>query len=103
MARAGRFEDWILLEDDNYIIINKPPLLSTLEDRASNLNVLKLAKAYYSEAQVCHRLDKETSGVMAIAKTPEAYRHAPYNLRIEKQKKNTMLLLMAYIISKILG
>lgn len=27
------------------------------------------------DAQVCHRLDKDTSGVLAIARNPEAYRH----------------------------
>jgi 23S rRNA pseudouridine955/2504/2580 synthase len=27
------------------------------------------------DAQVCHRLDKDTSGVLAVAKNPEAYRH----------------------------
>lgn len=28
-----------------------------------------------ADAQVCHRLDKDTSGVLAIAKNPDAYRH----------------------------
>lgn len=70
-----QIQDIILFEDNDYFLVNKPPFLSTLEDRLDNTNLLALAKAYSSDAQVCHRLDKDTSGVLAIAKNPEAYRH----------------------------
>ena len=73
--KAYDFRDMILFEDENYILINKPPFLSTLEDRHGKPNLLALARAYVPTAQVCHRLDKDTSGVLAIAKNPEAYRH----------------------------
>ena len=70
------FQDLIIFENDDYIVINKPPFLSTLDDRtAHSQNILRLAKAYDPEAQVAHRLDKETSGALAIARNPEAYRH----------------------------
>jgi RluA family pseudouridine synthase len=69
------FQDLILSEDDDYILINKPPFVSTLEDRHESVNILGLARKYTDDAQVCHRLDKDTSGVLAIAKNPEAYRH----------------------------
>jgi len=65
----------ILFEDNNFIDINKPPFIATLEDRSAPINVLAIAKLYEPEAQVCHRLDKDTSGVLAIARNPEAYRH----------------------------
>jgi RluA family pseudouridine synthase len=75
--KHGKFnlEEAILFEDDNYVLVNKPPFLSTLEDRNEKMNLLRLAKSYWDDAQVCHRLDKDTSGVLAIAKNPEAYRH----------------------------
>ena len=69
------FTDFILFEDGDLVLVNKPPFLSTLEDRHEKINLLGLARAYTSDAQVCHRLDKDTSGVLAIAKNPEAYRH----------------------------
>ncbi|MBC7920567.1 MAG: RNA pseudouridine synthase [Ferruginibacter sp.] len=71
------FKDLIVYEDGDYVLINKPPHFATLDERtADNLrSVLRLAKAYVADAQVCHRLDKETSGVLAIAKNPAAYRH----------------------------
>ena len=69
------FDDIILFEDDDLVLVNKPPFLSTLEDRQEKVNLLGLARMYVSTAQVCHRLDKDTSGVLTIAKNPEAYRH----------------------------
>lgn len=70
------FKEIIEYEDNDYIVINKPYNISTLEDRdKTKQNILKMAKDYTSDAQVCHRLDKETSGILAIAKNPEAYRH----------------------------
>jgi 23S rRNA pseudouridine955/2504/2580 synthase len=69
------FKDRILFEDEHYVLVNKPPFISTLEDRKDPSNILSLARDYAGDAQVCHRLDKDTSGVLAIAKDPEAYRH----------------------------
>jgi RluA family pseudouridine synthase len=78
--------DIILFEDENYVLVNKPPFLSTLEDRHEPVNLLALARAYTADAQVCHRIDKDTSGVLAIAKNPEAYRHM--SLQFEKREVN---------------
>lgn len=74
-APKFRFREAILFEDDDLVLINKPPFMSTLADRHEPVNILKEAKKVYPDAQVCHRLDKDTSGVLAIAKNPEAYRH----------------------------
>jgi RluA family pseudouridine synthase len=77
------FEDSILFEDEDYVLVNKPPFLSTLEDRRVKFNLLAAARAYNPAAQVCHRLDKETSGVLAIAKNPDAYREM--SIQFEKR------------------
>lgn len=71
----ARFKQSILFENQDYILVNKPPFLSTLEDRNDPINLLRLAQEMEPNAQVCHRLDKDTSGVLAIARHPEAYRH----------------------------
>jgi len=73
--RQGTFEDLILWQNNDYLLVNKPPFLSTLEDRKEDDNLLAWAKAFEPDAQVAHRLDKETSGVLAIARNAEAYRH----------------------------
>jgi len=79
-----KFEEIILFENDDYVLVNKPPFLATLEDRHEKLNLLGMAREHISTAQVCHRLDKETSGVLAIAKNPEAYRHL--SIQFEKRE-----------------
>jgi len=69
------FKEIILFENDDLIVVNKPPFLSSLDDRdGGEINLLRLAKQYVADAQICHRLDKETSGAIIIAKNPEAYR-----------------------------
>lgn len=72
-----KFDELIVFENDNYVAINKPYGISTLEDRdQTKQSILKIAKENYDDIQVCHRLDKETSGVMLLAKNSEAYRNA---------------------------
>lgn len=71
----------ILFENDDFLVANKPSGVATLEDRASNINMLEEVRKIHKEASACHRIDKETSGVLAFAKNPEAYRHL--NLQFE--------------------
>ncbi|MFY8171130.1 MAG: RluA family pseudouridine synthase [Sphingobacteriaceae bacterium] len=69
------FKDLILFEDDHVIVINKPAFISTLDDRSGDtITIIRMAKQYLPDAQVCHRLDRETSGALVIAKDPETYR-----------------------------
>ncbi|MFP4090050.1 MAG: RluA family pseudouridine synthase [Cyclobacteriaceae bacterium] len=68
------FEDLVLFENEDYFVVDKPAFVSTLEDRHASVNMISLAREYWEDAQVCHRLDKETSGALVFAKHPEAYR-----------------------------
>ncbi len=73
--KTPEFKELIIFENEDYILVNKPPYISTLDERTDAPNIKKMAKKYWDDAQVCHRLDKETSGVLAIAKNPDAYRN----------------------------
>ena len=83
------FKDLILFEDDNHIVVNKPPFVASLDERGGSgeVNILRLAKQYSPDAQVCHRLDKETSGAIIIAKNPEAYRSVAIQFEKRRVKK----------------
>jgi 23S rRNA pseudouridine955/2504/2580 synthase len=83
------FKDLIVYEDDGLIVINKPAFLSSLDERIDLKapSVLGLAKKYWSDAQLCHRLDKETSGIMMIAKTPEMYRTISMKFEAREMEK----------------
>ncbi|MBC8084676.1 MAG: RluA family pseudouridine synthase, partial [Hymenobacter sp.] len=82
------FQDLILFEDEDYIVINKPPFLATLDERFGGApNILRLARERYDDIQACHRLDKETSGSLALAKNPAAYRHLAMQFEDRKVRK----------------
>lgn len=75
MSKLPLFKDIIIHEDNDFIFVNKPAHLSSLDERSGvGASLLQMAKKYCEDAQLCHRLDKETSGVLLIAKNNEAYR-----------------------------
>ena len=74
MAKKIDFKSLILWENQDYLVVNKPPFISTLDDRNDEVNMLSMARKEFEDIQVCHRLDKETSGVLIFAKNPDAYR-----------------------------
>lgn len=84
--KLPEFKSIILFENDDYIAVNKPPFLSSLEDRHVSTNLLQMARQYFEGTTLCHRLDKETSGVIILAKHAEAYRHL--SLQFEHRQVN---------------
>jgi 23S rRNA pseudouridine955/2504/2580 synthase len=84
-----KFSDIIVFESEDYIVVNKPAGVATLDDRSAEAttSLLRMAKAYWPNAQVAHRLDKETTGILAIAKNPEAYRHLAMQFEKRQTKK----------------
>ncbi len=91
--KIPKFESLIIWENDDLIVVNKPAFLSTLDERTtagqeSGNSLLRLAKQYHNDAQLCHRIDKETSGLLLVAKNPETYRSISMlfeHRRIEKK------------------
>lgn len=82
-----KFEELIIHEDENLIVVNKPPFLASLDEReGGEFNVLRLARKYHADIQVCHRLDKETSGLLLLAKNPETYRLV--SIEFERRRVN---------------
>ena len=83
-----RFEDWILHEDEHTLAINKPANLASLDERDPDApSIIRLAKKYNEQLQLCHRIDKDTTGVLLMAKHPDAYREiamAFEDRRVEK-------------------
>jgi 23S rRNA pseudouridine955/2504/2580 synthase/23S rRNA pseudouridine1911/1915/1917 synthase len=79
----------IIYEDDDLLVINKPAGLLVIPDRwdASKPTVVKLARAYLNAQAtakgmiaaeppriwVVHRLDRDTSGVLILAKTDRVH------------------------------
>jgi len=74
----------ILFADADLLVINKPAGLPVLPDgwEKDSPYLVKQLEAEYGKIFVVHRLDKVTSGVMVIARTPEA--HRALNMQFEK-------------------
>ncbi|HCN83293.1 MAG TPA: RNA pseudouridine synthase [Sphingobacteriaceae bacterium] len=92
--KIPKFADLIIFENDNVIVVNKPAFLSSLDDRvkgsdekSGETNLIRLAKQYVPDAQICHRLDRETSGALIIAKNPETYRFISMQFEHRQVKK----------------
>ena len=82
------FPDLILFENDDYVVVSKPPFLPTLDERVGGaVNLLGMARQHYDDIQVGHRIDRETSGALALAKNPAAYRHLAMQFENREVKK----------------
>ncbi|MEM7176798.1 MAG: RluA family pseudouridine synthase [Pseudomonadota bacterium] len=75
-AKAERLRDTVLFRDDHMLVINKPPGLavqggSKLRDHlAAQLSALSFGRE--DEPRLIHRLDKDTSGLLVLARTGAA-------------------------------
>nr|WP_027002048.1 RluA family pseudouridine synthase [Hugenholtzia roseola] len=86
--RKISLENIILFENEDYLVLNKPPFLPSLDERSGEgENLLQVVRRDLPEAQLCHRLDKVTSGAIAVAKNPEAYRHLAIQFENRKVDK----------------
>jgi 23S rRNA pseudouridine1911/1915/1917 synthase len=65
----------ILFEDDRLVVIDKPAgLLTHPAGNEFAWAVISLAKERWPEADLVHRIDKDTSGILVISKDPETNR-----------------------------
>lgn len=85
----------ILHEDDHLLILNKPPHIIVHPTHGHYVNTLANAVAYYWQNEgkqhrfrPVHRLDQETSGVLAIAKNPYAHQQLSIQFQERLVKKS---------------
>tara|TARA_B100001057_G_scaffold396580_1_gene406422 strand:+ start:1980 stop:2879 length:900 start_codon:yes stop_codon:yes gene_type:complete len=68
----GEYDDYVIEDNENFIVINKPagiPVQSGTKSFKNIIDILKNTKYFEnSKPFIVHRLDKETSGVLIIAK-----------------------------------
>ena len=62
-----------IYEDNDLIVIDKPAGLLTHPAVNEKDTLIDLLKQRYPEAQLVHRLDKDTSGLMVVAKNEKTY------------------------------
>jgi 23S rRNA pseudouridine1911/1915/1917 synthase len=80
-----KFQINILYEDEAVVVADKPAGLLSIPDRfdPDKSCLVELLNRRYGKVFVVHRLDRETSGVICMAKTEEA--HRALSLQFEKR------------------
>ncbi len=63
----------IVYEDDSIAVVNKPSGMLSVPGRLQEYSVERIVQRRCPEAKAVHRLDMATSGLLVVAKTPEAY------------------------------
>ena len=82
----------IIADCKSHVVINKPAGLLSIPDRfgVDIPNVEAFLRNKFGEIFVVHRLDKDTSGVMVFAKTPEAHKKLSMAFERREVKKSYM-------------
>lgn len=84
----------VLYEDSNILAIDKPSgILVHPDQRSKEKTILDLFLKKYPKLEIVHRLDKETSGVMLLAKNKKAHEFLKKQFaeRVVKKVYNTIV------------
>lgn len=94
----------IIYEDDDCVVINKPTGLLTHskgsfnpEATVGNWLVKRAPNMEASREGIVHRLDRATSGVMILAKTPTAMSHLQKQFSARKTKKTYVAVITGHL------
>ena len=92
----SRYDDYIIENNDNFIVINKPAGIPVQSGTKSFKNITDLLKSskYFegSKPFIVHRIDKETSGILIIAKNRKYAQLFTSLFRIRKIHKTYLAL-----------
>ena len=100
-----RLENFVIHDDDNYIVINKPRSIA-VQSGTNNLknivDTLKNTKYFlHTKPYIVHRLDKETSGIFLIAKNRESAQFFTSLFRIRKIHKTYLAIVKGKVPNKL--
>lgn len=93
-----RLESRILHEDEDFLVINKPAGMAVHGGSGLSYGVIEGLRAMRPQAkflELVHRLDRDTSGCLLIAKKRSALRHLHELFRADHQVKKTYIALLA--------
>ena len=90
------YDDYILENNDNFVVINKPSGIAVQSGTKSFRNIIDVLKdtKYFEHYKpyIVHRLDKETSGVLIVAKTRQYAQLFTSLFRLRKMHKTYIAL-----------
>ncbi|OOF70614.1 23S rRNA pseudouridine(955/2504/2580) synthase RluC [Rodentibacter caecimuris] len=95
LNKVAALEKQIIFEDDFLIVLNKPSGLAVHGGSGLNFGVIEALRALRPQArflELVHRLDRNTSGILLIAKKRSALRHLHEQLRNKTVQKDYLAL-----------
>lgn len=99
------YDEYILENNENFIVINKPTGIAVQSGTKSFRNIIDVLKdsKYFENTKpyIVHRLDKETSGVLIVAKTREYAQLFTSLFRIRKIHKTYIAITHGVVSKKI--
>jgi len=88
----------IIYEDKNYIIINKPTGIAVHGGTDNKFGLITIMRDMFSEKiDLCHRIDKETSGCLVFSLNKKSTKHFNYLLQSRKVTKKYKAILKGTI------
>ncbi|MXR68551.1 23S rRNA pseudouridine(955/2504/2580) synthase RluC [Shewanella sp. JBTF-M18] len=91
LTKVSQLEGRILFEDKALIVLNKPAGIAVHGGSGVDFGVIEAMRSLRPQQkflELVHRLDKETSGVLLIAKKRSALKHLHDQLRYKKMQKD---------------
>ncbi|WP_032855656.1 23S rRNA pseudouridine(955/2504/2580) synthase RluC [Pasteurella dagmatis] len=95
LNKVNQLENQILFEDDCLLVLNKPSGIAVHGGSGLNFGVIEALRALRPEArflELVHRLDRDTSGILLVAKKRSALRNLHEQLREKTVQKDYLAL-----------
>jgi len=88
-SRVREFNLSIIYQNDDYIVVNKDPELSVHSGTNNQFGLIDIARSSFPflEIDLCHRIDKSTSGCLLISKNKKFLRHFHNQLKTNRVTK----------------
>lgn len=95
LNKVASLENQIIFEDDCLLVLNKPSGIAVHGGSGLSFGVIEGLRALRPEArflELVHRLDRDTSGILLVAKKRSALRNLHEQLRIKTVQKDYLAL-----------
>ncbi|KAE9530390.1 23S rRNA pseudouridine(955/2504/2580) synthase RluC [Testudinibacter aquarius] len=95
LHQVAQLEQQILFEDDVLLVLNKPSGMAVHGGSGLSFGVIEALRSLRPEArflELVHRLDRDTSGILLVAKKRSALRHLHQQLRDKTIQKEYLAL-----------
>ena len=105
LTERNKYDDFIIENNENFIVINKPAGIAVQSGTKSFKNLVDTLREtkYFEDSKpyIVHRLDKETSGIIIVAKTREYAQLFTSLFRIRKIHKTYLAIVYSEVSKEI--